>query len=192
MRLRRTTSWAAATLQEFTKRNAHTPLGKKPLPAPEKRPKVHVVFQEHHDVVSADDEEVRLLAARDRVLGVPAYTVDGQEHASSELGLTGDFFTKHVEVSRRAGVLLPLGLQQVYFVVEFEGTVNLLADNAKGFPRCEIMEGEELIHYLLKLEPSLLPVLAFVEPQELPLECLQVDAPLGPLAFAKCFAARSC
>src|SRR5438067_2464138 len=181
------TSRAAVLPQELSERNAHAPLlSKKPLAAAE-RPKFHVVLKEHHNVVPVDDEEIRLLSPCDRTLGLPAHTIDGQEDASGELRLPFDLFTKDVQISHRAWVLLPFGLKQIHLVIKFKGSINLLANDAEGLSRREIMQGEKPVQHLLELETGLMAVRAFVESQELPLELLQVDAPLRSLTLAKSF-----
>src|SRR5262249_40364299 len=156
-------------------------LSEKPLPSSKKFAQFHIVFKQHHDVAAIDDEEVRLLSARDGILRIPADTVNREKDAPCKLGLAFDLLTKHVEISHWTMVLLPLGLQQIYLMIKLKGAVNLFADDAERFSRSEIMEGKESVQYLLQLETGLLSIGAFVQCQKIALEHLKLYASLRPL-----------
>src|SRR5438046_1441222 len=70
----------SCSTQQFTEGDAHASLfGKEALPTSEELLELHVVFQQHHDVVAVDNEEGGLLPADNSLLSVTAHTIDRQE-----------------------------------------------------------------------------------------------------------------
>ena len=82
---------------------------------------------------------------------------------------------------------MPLGFEQVDFVVQFEGPIDLFTPNAKRLARRKAVQLKEMVEHFLELQTGALTVGFIVQGNKFVTQGFERLTSLGPFRLAKTF-----